>query len=197
MLWRLTIGAIALLLSGSVRAACERPQIHINKSQGKLLLACDGRPRLTIDATFGLHPKGHKQRSGDERTPEGVYRICERHRSKKHYLFFGLDYPRPADAERGLAAGLISKRQYQAIIRAHQRGRCPPWGTRLGGAIGIHGVNAERAWLARAWQKVSRIGKLHRNVGFTDGCILIDNDATTLLWQATRVGTPVVIHPQR
>lgn len=178
-------------------AACREPEIHIHKGQGELILTCAKRIRLRALVTFGGAPRGHKFRSGDQRTPEGRYFVCTKKRSKRFHRFLGISYPGPVDARRALRERVISKAQHDRIAGAHRRGRRPPWTTRLGGAIGIHGVQPKLALAVRLWNGVSRLAGLHRVTGFSDGCIVTNNTAIERLWRLVPLGTPVYIHPQR
>ncbi|HSH13273.1 MAG TPA: L,D-transpeptidase, partial [Desulfurivibrionaceae bacterium] len=96
---------------------------------------------------LGQAPLGHKERQGDNRTPEGEYRIIQkttgpfRGRNGRYLgkAWMRLNYPNEQDAESGFARGLISEAEKEAIIAANRDGREPPKSTRLGGGIGIHG----------------------------------------------------------
>jgi hypothetical protein len=73
-------------------------------------------------------------------------------------------------------------------------GRCPPWSTALGGAIGIHGIEPGMNGLVRLWTSLSRVAGLHKRIGFTEGCVILSNEDVDRLWPLVRVGTPVTIH---
>ena len=201
----LTVLVVALYLLGGPEFAssawaersCNKAAIHIHKGEGELILTCGGRARIRLRAkvSFGGAPRGHKQRSGDQRTPEGRYYVCTKKRSKRFHRFLGISYPSPRDARRGHRRGLISRAQRRAIERAHRQRRRPPWNTRLGGAIGIHGVKPRLSWAVRLWNGVSRVAGLYRVTGFSDGCIVTDNSTIEALWRHVRLGTPVYIHP--
>jgi len=188
----LLVSALAGTPARAAEPACPRPEVHIHKGKGELVLTCAGQVRLRTPVTFGGDPVGHKLRSGDHRTPEGRYSACSKHRSKRFYKFIAVSYPGPQDVASGLSRGLISRGQQAAILAAHRRRRCPPFGTRLGGAIGIHGY--KHALGVKLWNRVSRLGKIYRYMGLSDGCIMVDNDQMDRLWELVRVGTPIYIH---
>lgn len=48
---------------------------------------------------MGANPKGHKVYEGDERTPEGLYKIEEKHISQNFQKFLGISYPNKHDQE--------------------------------------------------------------------------------------------------
>ncbi|MEC8425185.1 MAG: L,D-transpeptidase, partial [Myxococcota bacterium] len=95
-------------------------------------------------------------------------------RSRFH-LFLGLGYPTAEDAERGLAAGLVTQAQATRIQEADAARRQPPWNTALGGAIGIHGEGGSSDW--------------------TLGCIAVENAEIEELWSVVPMGTRVVVAP--
>ena len=88
---------------------------------------------------------------------------CSLYFSKLFNTFFiGINYPSPADAERGLREGVIDEKTFQRIIAAHREGKIPPQNTALGGNIGIHGLGDANP-------------NVHRLVNWTNGCIALDN----------------------
>src|SRR5215475_3128059 len=50
-------------------------KVLVDKSAKKLWLMRDGKRLYEIDVSLGKSPKGQKQREGDQRTPEGRYRL--------------------------------------------------------------------------------------------------------------------------
>lgn len=58
------------------------------------------------DIHLGFAPTGHKQFSGDGRTPEGEYLIDKRNPESAYHLSIGIDYPRPQDRLLADALGL-------------------------------------------------------------------------------------------
>jgi L,D-peptidoglycan transpeptidase YkuD (ErfK/YbiS/YcfS/YnhG family) len=77
------------------------------------------------------------------------------------------------DAERGLAEGLISREEYDAIVEAERAGRIPPWDTALGGEIYIHGHGSRSDW--------------------TLGCVALDDADMQVLYELIEVGVEVEI----
>lgn len=149
--------------------------IYISKRAGTLTLSQYGREIGTWTARLGRQSaSGDKVQEGDEITPSGKFYVCTRHDKSQYYLALGLSYPNIEDAERGLAAGLITQEQYQAIVDANRAGEKPPWDTPLGGAIEIHGDQGE---------------------GGTAGCIAMTNEVMDLLWSYCNLGVPVTIGP--
>jgi len=104
----------------------------------------------------GIEPSRRQSAQGDRRTPEGDFYIFTRNDKSAYYLSLGISYPNAAHAERGLRDGLITKGQYDAIMRAlaqrKLRRRIPASGgettsrQRLGNLIGpgLCGVGERR-----------------------------------------------------
>lgn len=138
---------------------------------------------------LGQTPLGHKERQGDNRTPEGEYRIIQkttgpfRGRNGRYLgkAWMRLNYPNEQDAESGFARGLISEAEKEAIIAANRDGREPPKSTKLGGGIGIHG------WWGR-WPGEDR-------QDLTWGCVTLQNRQMEELFKRVAVGTRVLIYP--
>ncbi|MDH4161774.1 MAG: L,D-transpeptidase [Nitrospirota bacterium] len=160
------------------------PAIVIWKSHYSLTLYKGDIPIKTYPAVFGKgFAEGDKERIGDRRTPEGDFYICTMNHSKRFYKFMGLSYPSLKHAERGLRKGMISVREYSEIQRSAAEGKQPPWETRLGGAVGIHGrLQGDRAALAA-------------KDNWTDGCIALANTDVDELFSIVSLGTPVTILP--
>jgi L,D-peptidoglycan transpeptidase YkuD (ErfK/YbiS/YcfS/YnhG family) len=150
-----------------------RPELRIFKAAHRLELWAAGKRVATYPVGLGLAPEEDKLREGDHRTPEGQLYVCTRNDISKYHLFLGLSYPRPADAARGLKEGLITRAQNAAILDAHRRRTRPPWDTKLGGLVGIHGHGASSDW--------------------TWGCVALEDAAIEELWVACPLGTPVII----
>jgi murein L,D-transpeptidase YafK len=150
-----------------------QPKIVVKKSQRQLLLFSGDKLVRTYRIGLGLSPAGDKVQQGDRRTPEGEFYIFTKNDRSAFYLSLGVSYPNAAHAERGLRDGLISKAQYESIMRALRAKTTPPQNTRLGGDIYIHGNGAQSDW--------------------TWGCAALENADMLELFKAVTVGTPVRI----
>lgn len=160
------------------------PAVVIWKSQYSLTLYKGSLPVKTYRAVFGKGwADGDKEKEGDKRTPEGEFYICTKNHSKRFYKFMGLSYPSLKHANQGLKKGLITPQEYFEIERALVERQSPPWDTRLGGAVGIHGriLNEGVAQTARE--------------NWTDGCIALTNADIDELFSIVKLGTPVTIIP--
>ena len=149
---------------------CADPHIVVVKHLARLTLRCaEGEHAYPV--TFGAAPVGHKQRRGDERTPEGRYRVIAKSSDARFHRFLKLSYPNAADRARAAAAGLDP-----------------------GGGIGIHGVRKSLAGLARLFIRGGG-GLSARIWGPTDGCIGMINEDVEAVFDATPIGTDVLIEP--
>ena len=66
----------------------------------------DGETLREIEVALGLAPTGHKTRSGDSRTPEGVYMLDARNPDSDFFLSMHVSYPNEADIERAADLGV-------------------------------------------------------------------------------------------
>lgn len=68
---------------------------------------------------------------------------------------------------------------------ARDRMRAQARGAHPGGDVEIHGIENGLGW----------IGRLHRSIDWTDGCIAVTDSEMDEIWNAVKVGTPVEIRP--
>jgi len=105
--------------------------VIVDKSERELRLLAGGQVVRRYPIALGGNPRGHKQREGDRRTPEGTYLISARNPDSAYHLSLKISYPSLLDA-----------------TRAWQRGQDP------GGQIMIHGIGNDRPDLARLHGRV-------------------------------------------
>ncbi len=144
----------------------------VDKSDRRLVVYSGATAFAEVVVGLG-DPVGDKVRQGDRKTPTGTFRVVTRNDRSSFHLFLGLSYPDADDAARGLADGLVSTGQAEAIREADTAGRVPPWNTALGGAIGLHGGGGGADW--------------------TLGCVAMDDASSEALWGIAPMGTRVVI----
>jgi lipoprotein-anchoring transpeptidase ErfK/SrfK len=145
--------------------------VTIFKKRHQLIVYYKGRTFKTYRAVFGRSfEPGTKLWEGDRRTPEGVYTIVEKHRSRRWLWFLTLNYPNAIDRQR-----------YDEL---RQSGELPSNDGHLvgvGGRIGIHGTDEPA---------------LNRgDVNWTTGCISVDDDDVEELKRLLPTGTVVIIKP--
>lgn len=80
-------------------------RIVVEKAARRLVLMQDGEKLREYRIALGFSPVGDKDRQGDGRTPEGVYRIDRRNDQSAYHLSLGLDYPQVEDRARAQAGG--------------------------------------------------------------------------------------------
>ncbi len=157
--------------------------IEVNKKKRVLTVREGDRVRATFPIALGRGGPGDKRKLGDRKTPVGTYRIVGVDTGTAFDTFLRLNYPNVKDAFYGLKSRLISRREFDRIVAALRNNQVPPQNTRLGGAIGIHGLGEETP------EKVHIQNKLD----WTQGCIALRNHDLHELRSFVEVGTRVVI----
>jgi murein L,D-transpeptidase YafK len=153
----------------------ESLHIVVSKAERSLTVYRNDEIVQRYPVGLGFRPEGRKRWVGDGRTPEGRYAVAIKNPRSRYFLSLGLNYPTPSDGMIGFREGRITWKQYLAIEDAFDRGAVPPWNTRLGGEIFIHGDGATSDW--------------------TKGCIALDDADMKQLYSLVSVGTPVIILP--
>ncbi len=154
----------------------------VYKSVRRLDARCGAQLVKSYVMNLGGETSLDKVQQGDSATPEGELFVCTKNDKSAFHLFLGLSYPMPEDAERGGKAGLVTPSQAQAIREAAAKKRCPPWNTKLGGAVGIHGSGGH-----------TRAGTQLTLTDWTLGCVAVSDPEIEELFAAAKVGTPVTI----
>ena len=168
--------AVACLFCQTSLLAAElaKPRIEVFKAKRELQLFDGTNLVKTYRVALGSNPVPPKERRGDRATPEGSYFICRKNPQSQYHLSLGISYPGPADAKRGLAAGLITKAEYQSILKADAERKTPPMNTKLGGDLFVHGNGSSPDW--------------------TWGCIAVEDSDIEELYRWVPVKTPINIH---
>ncbi|RQW65209.1 L,D-transpeptidase family protein [Vibrio viridaestus] len=91
--------------------------VKVDKSKRRMYLIDNGSVVREYRIALGKNPKGHKQREGDKKTPEGLYQLDYTITNSQFYKAFHINYPNRFD-----------------ILSARKRGVSP------GGAISVHGL---------------------------------------------------------
>ena len=92
---------LVLFLMPAVAFGMEKAdRVLVIKSKSKLYLKKQGKILKQYHATFGASPKGHKQKKGDERTPEGKYILDYKNQDSRFYKSIHISYPNEADKKR-------------------------------------------------------------------------------------------------
>jgi len=162
-------------IGGTLPQTLVDPRLLAEKSRRTLTVFSDGMPVKTYRIALGAESVSPKMREGDGRTPEGAYFVCVKNSESRYTLALGLSYPAEVDAERGIREKLISKRERRTIVDAVRRYRKPPWNTKLGGEIMIHGGGTQSDW--------------------TQGCLALSDADVRELYPRIPLGTEVEIRP--
>lgn len=110
------------------QASTERvDKVLVEKSKRKLHLMCGDTILKTYSVALGGSPEGHKQREGDQKTPEGQYVIDWRNPKSQFYKSLHISYPNKEDQKNA------------------QKNKVSP-----GGAIFIHGLGSQFGSIGKA-----------------------------------------------
>lgn len=99
-------GLLLLALIGSAHANQKVDLVLVKKSERKLMLISNGEPYKTYRIALGPRPQGHKQYSGDERTPEGRYFLDYKKDPSRFYKAIHISYPNEQDLESARQRGV-------------------------------------------------------------------------------------------
>jgi murein L,D-transpeptidase YafK len=102
----LSVGGPVLAELGFAAHHEQADKILVVKSERKLHLLKAGRVLRSFGISLGLVPLGPKQREGDFRTPEGVYRLGTRNSDSDYFLSIQVSYPNGDDQARARAQGV-------------------------------------------------------------------------------------------
>ena len=80
--------------------------IVVEKTKHTLTLFQSGFPIRTYQVALGKEPTGDKVKIGDNRTPEGVFRIDFRNPQSKYHKSLHISYPDAAHMQRASALGV-------------------------------------------------------------------------------------------
>lgn len=113
-------------------AKAEKVEVY-KKERRLLLLDKSGETIKSYRISLGGQPVGHKEREGDERTPEGLYLLDWRNEKSAFYKSIHISYPSDGD-----------------IKTAQRQGVSP------GGMIMIHGIRNGFSWVGAHHLKYDR-----------------------------------------
>ena len=178
---RFIIFFLSIPLTNSIFAS--EFEIHVNKGTNSLTVIQNSKIIKEYSISIGRGGIGDKRMVGDRRTPVGTYYVTRLKNSDKFHYFFGLNYPNLKDGFYGYKRKLITREQFNSIKRASLNKITPPQNTKLGGAIGIHGIGKQTK------QKLL----IHKNINWTEGCIAVENHEIRELKKFIKLGTLVKI----
>jgi len=71
--------------------------VKVDKSENKMYLLDNGKVVKEYHVAFGANPEGHKQKEGDEKTPEGAYTLDYKKEDSSFYRAMHISYPNKTD----------------------------------------------------------------------------------------------------
>ena len=86
-----------LMVKSLLPPGSESDSIVVFKSERKMILYYRNKPLKTYGISLGDSPVGHKEKEGDEKTPEGLYSISGRNPYSKYHLSLRISYPNEQD----------------------------------------------------------------------------------------------------
>ena len=116
---------LTLFVSFPASALQKADLVLVIKSQKKMYLKNGEKTLKEYEVVFGANPTGHKEKEGDERTPEGKYILDYKKSDSAYYKAIHISYPNEED-----------------IKKAKENGVNP------GGQIMIHGQRNYFGWLS-------------------------------------------------
>jgi len=140
--------------------------IVIDKSEYALSVYDNEGWYATYPVVFGSNGLGDKKMEGDNKTPEGTFKILSKRVHDKWSRFMIIDYPNDESRRR------FSLRKENGEIPANAR---------IGGGIGIHGT----------WPHEDFVVDKFKN--WTMGCISMKRADVEEIYNFTRIGTKVII----
>lgn len=81
-------------------------RILIEKEERRMTLFSKGKALKTYRVALGPNPAGHKERQGDNKTPEGTYLIDSRKRGSIYHISLHISYPNERDRKRSKELGV-------------------------------------------------------------------------------------------
>ena len=102
----LVLVALALTPAALAHETEQADRVLVDKGERQLHLLRDGEVWKSYEIGLGFAPKGHKQREGDGRTPEGDYILDWRNPESSFYLSIHISYPDDGDEARAGARGV-------------------------------------------------------------------------------------------
>lgn len=141
-------------------------EIYIDKTEHTLTLSVGKTVLKQYKCVFGGNPTDDKKYEGDKCTPEGEFHIQAKYPHKDWSKFMLIDYP--------------NKQSWKKFEANKARGKLPH-GASIGGAVGIHGVPANKNYL------------IDKTINWTLGCISLRNEDVEEVYRYVNVGTKVTI----
>lgn len=94
------------LISSPILAQEKADYVFVDKSSSTLILLKSGKILKSIKVVFGRQPVGHKEKRGDQRTPEGTYWLDYKKSDSDFYKSIHVSYPNQQDIDHAKLKGV-------------------------------------------------------------------------------------------
>lgn len=99
------VPALLVLSTAGSAAAQSITHVLVKKSERRMQIMDGDQVVRTYSIALGGSPVGHKEKEGDERTPEGNYVLDWRNPGSGYHRSIHVSYPNEADKARAASAG--------------------------------------------------------------------------------------------
>lgn len=147
----LLIALLLILQTANGVSAQQVDAVLVIKSERRLYLMNKGERFASFHVTFGAEPTGHKQARGDERTPEGHYRLDYKNPNSDFYKSMHISYPNAKDRANARRLGVNPG----GDIMIHGQANGWEWASPLvqlfswtDGCIALSNRDMDRVWAA-------------------------------------------------
>lgn len=126
-------------------------RVVVDKAARTLTLMREGVPLKTYRVSLGGNPIGHKNREGDQRTPEGDYLIDWRKPDSSFHRALHISYPSPEDVDRARRDGVSPGGDimiHGAPNRLGWIGRLHRWRDWTAGCVAVTDAEIDEIWTA-------------------------------------------------
>ncbi len=152
--------------------------LFLSKSTRQLFLIRNKKAYKVYTVALGMEPEGAKLREGDNRTPEGQYKIDWRNENSKYHLSLHIDYPRDEDIERARDLGY----EPGSAIMIHGE---PNYLDGVSDFFSSSDTEKGDQWMRNLLYKFD----------WTRGCVAVRNSEIEELFELVKDGTPIWIQP--
>ncbi|MBT1445766.1 L,D-transpeptidase family protein [Shewanella sp. JM162201] len=102
----LLVSVSALAQASTIRPGQKVDLVVVDKSASKMEVFFRGKLIKSYRIAMGDNPQGHKQKEGDQRTPQGRYTLDFKKADSAYYRSIHISYPNEEDVLRARALGI-------------------------------------------------------------------------------------------
>lgn len=146
------IGVVVVILTSGLAFGEEKADlVRVVKNERRLYLMRDGEVLDSFHVAFGGNPKGHKERQGDQRTPEGRYVLDYKNAGSAYHLSIHVSYPNADDRAHAKKLGFSAGGDI--MVHGQPNGKeAFTWITQrfnwTDGCIALSNKNMDKVWAA-------------------------------------------------